>query len=118
MRGLMTGLLIFTALQLAGCNAADPGIDTSQSKGTMPASPKTPELIRDMSGPSPPAKHSVTRIIEQDPDADGIANSRCIVTETFDAAGNLVSRTREDDFDADGIVDSRRTTEYPAPTSY
>jgi hypothetical protein len=37
-----------------------------------------------------------SRIVEDDPDADGIPDYRVIITETFDAEGNLLltSRTR------------------------
>jgi len=57
-----------------------------------------------------PVDRRVSRMIEDDPDADGIANYRVIITDTFDADGNLVSTTRDEDFEADGIIDARSTT--------
>ena len=60
-----------------------------------------------------------SRTISRDDDADGLVDYRAVITETFDAAGNLLSRTKAQDFDADGIVDSRVTTTFdgrvPAP---
>ncbi len=53
-----------------------------------------------------------SRIIDEDPDADGIANYRTIITDTFDAGGNLVSTLQEEDFEADGVVDSRVMTSF------
>jgi hypothetical protein len=69
--------------------------------------------------PSPassPARHQVTRTIEQDPDGDGIANRRSIITERFDDSGGLLERIRELDFEADGIVDARDVTRFGGAT--
>ena len=60
----------------------------------------------------PPREHRESRTIERDPDGDGIANYRCIITDTYDASGRLIRRTRDEDFDADGIVDARTTTTF------
>ncbi|HET7810124.1 MAG TPA: hypothetical protein VFL16_06075 [Steroidobacteraceae bacterium] len=49
---------------------------------------------------------------ERDDDADGIADYRVFVTESFDAAGNLVGVTTEQDFEADGVIDERETTNF------
>jgi len=54
----------------------------------------------------PSVAHTASRMSSRDWDADGIDDYRVIVTETFDAAGNLLSRTKDQDFDADGIIDS------------
>ena len=45
-------------------------------------------------------------------DADGIADYRVFMTETFDAEGKLVSVTEEQDFEADGVIDARDTTNF------
>lgn len=54
----------------------------------------------------------MTRIIVKDPDGDGIANRRTIITEIFDEAGVLRESVREVDLEADGIFDSREVTSY------
>ena len=59
-----------------------------------------------------PLERRLSRTIEDDPDADGIADYRVIITDTFDAAGNLESTLREEDFEADGIIDSRVITSF------
>ena len=109
MRKWMTGLMILAALTLSACGRADGGVVWQPNKAE-PAPEGTTAL------PEPEtqadAGYSVTRSIDQDPDADGIADSRLIITETFDAAGNLLSSTQEEDFEADGIVDSRFTTTF------
>jgi hypothetical protein len=56
--------------------------------------------------------HRATRIIDKDPDGDGIANRRVLITEVFDESGMLLERIREDDFEADGIVDARNVTTF------
>ena len=43
--------------------------------------------------------------------------TRIIITDTFDAAGNLVGLVREEDFEADGIVDARGATSFDAAES-
>ena len=69
-----------------------------------------------VSAPAPmPARaerHRVTRIIDKDPDGDGIANRRIVITETFDDAGVLLESVREIDREADGIIDAREVTSY------
>lgn len=61
--------------------------------------------------PTPPQRR-MTRTIDKDPDGDGIANQRVVVTEIYDDAGALLQEIREEDFDADGIVDARRVTTF------
>ncbi len=60
--------------------------------------------------PRPGTPHRLARIIDKDPDGDGIANRRVLITEVFDESGMLPERVREDDFEADGIVDARNVT--------
>jgi hypothetical protein len=62
--------------------------------------------------PAPGGEHRISRIIDQDPDGDGIANRRIVITESYDAAGLLIERIREVDREADGIIDSRNVTQY------
>lgn len=47
-----------------------------------------------------------------DPDGDGIANRRIVITESYDAEGLLVELIREVDREADGIIDARKVTRY------
>jgi hypothetical protein len=66
-------------------------------------------------GTGPPvilAPRRATRTIGRDFDGDGIADSRVMITEIFDAAGTLVETIREEDFDADGIVDTRKVVTF------
>lgn len=56
--------------------------------------------------------HTTSRTFARDLDADGIDDYRVVITESFDAAGNLLSRTKDQDFDADGIIDSHVTTRF------
>jgi hypothetical protein len=74
-----------------------------------------------LSGPSPApvmpfmppvGERRVSRTIEDDPDADGIADYRVIITDTFNADGDPISTAREEDFEADGIIDARSVTKY------
>jgi hypothetical protein len=57
-------------------------------------------------------EHRAKRTIDQDPDGDGIANRRVVITEIHDDAGVLLERIREVDFEADGIIDSRSVTRF------
>ena len=111
----MTLLAILTVSAMSGCSGAHGAHDTAQST----ASRVSPVALESMSVPSeapaaapdPPGWRQV-RTIEDDPDADGIANYRVIITDTFDAAGNMVSTLREEDFEADGVIDSRVMTSF------
>ena len=108
----MTALMILAASVLGGCSRADGG-----APAPVPAAPRpTVVPIRPAGAVTPAAppagERRVSRTIEQDPDGDGIADSRRIITDTFDASGRLIQRTRDEDFDADGIVDARTTTRF------
>ncbi len=70
------------------------------------------DVTRDSGGERCPPGRRLSRTIEVDPHADGIANYRVIITDTLDAAGNLESTLREVDFEADGIIDSRVMTSF------
>ena len=111
----MTLLAILAATAMSGCSGAHGAHDSAQ-----PTAPRvSPVAWQSMSvpgeapaaAPSPYERRQV-RTIEDDPDADGIANYRVIITDTFDAAGNMVSTLREEDFEADGIIDSRVMTSF------
>ena len=99
--------LMPSALALSGCEGARgapqqaPVVRVSLPEGRVPE-PRA----------APPAEHTVSRNIDSDYDADGIADHRIVISETFDASGNLVRRIEEEDFEADGIVDSRTVTNF------
>ena len=108
-------LLLIIAVGLAGCGGALGAHDIAQP---TPARVPT-DASQSMGGPGAAlaAAPNTTegrrvRTIEDDPDADGIADYRVIITDSFDAAGNLVSTLREEDFEADGIIDSRVMTSF------
>lgn len=68
-----------------------------------------------MSAPPPVSAggaHRVTRTIDKDPDGDGIANRRIVITDVYDDAGQLLETIREVDLEADGIIDARNVTTY------
>jgi hypothetical protein len=120
------GVLLLLLVLLAGCDGASgaaqisaprtapahapggigigigSGVADARAAAQMPGAPAVPVS----------AGHSTSRTISTDQDADGIADYRVVITETFDAEGNLVSRTREQDFDADGVIDARSTISY------
>jgi hypothetical protein len=109
----MTGTL-FSGLLFAGCGSSH---EPAQIVQPALVSQAPIEPIRGPPPPtvSPPASgtaHRVTRTIDKDPDGDGIANYRIIITEVFDKSGMLLERIREDDFEADGIVDARNVTTF------
>ena len=108
----MTILAISTAFLLAGCQGAE---------GTANPVPGPPAVARMSPGADtpllmnramPPGPRQVSRTVEDDPDADGIADYRVVITDTLDAEGKLVSTTRSEDFEADGIFDARNTTYF------
>jgi len=100
--------VIVTCIALWGCNGAEGSAPRSQ-----PTTPAPSHEIRTSARmPVVPAPRQQTRVTERDDDADGIADYRVFVTESFDAGGNLVSVTTEQDFDADGVIDARERTDF------
>lgn len=114
MRKWMTLLAILGPHALSSCSGAHGAPDASSL--AVPAAPQ-PRLVPAPTLPAAPspAELRLSRTIEDDPDADGIANYRVVITDTFDAAGNIVSTLREEDFEADGIIDARHATYIDAP---
>ena len=104
---------LLSALLLAGCSdTQEPPTHAQTQVATRVSGPaeKSPPVAQ-----LPPASgtpHRLTRIIDKDPDGDGIANRRVLITEVFDESGVLLERVREDDFEADGIVDARNVTTF------
>jgi len=105
----MTLLAILGSNVLWGCSGAQGAQETSPPAAPI-APPAAPRALP--AGSPAPAERRLSRTIEDDPDADGIANYRVVITEIFDPAGNLVSTWREEDFEADGIIDSRQVTSF------
>jgi len=109
----MNGLAILCALACAGCGAkgAEPQPLAAPSSIAV-ALPKvrSPESGTAVVAAPAAGERRVSRTVEDDRDADGISDYRIIITDTFDANGNLVSTLREEDFEADGIIDARSTT--------
>ena len=102
-------------LSLLGCSSGGAPVTApvAEPRPSRPEIPLAAVAIEEGPGETPPAwpvERRVSRTIEDDPDADGIANYRVIITDTFDAEGNLLSTTRDEDFEADGIIDARSTT--------
>jgi hypothetical protein len=99
--------LMSCVLALSGCEGA---------QGAPQQAPVVSVSLPQVPAPEPrgvaPAERAVNRHIESDYDADGIADHRIVITETFDASGNLVRRIEEEDFEADGIVDARTVTNF------
>ena len=111
----MTLLVILAVSLMAGCNGALGAHDPApQEVPRGPAIASQSTVVPDAALAVAPNKSErrQVRTIEDDPDADGIANYRVIITDTFDAAGNMVSTLREEDFEADGIIDSRVMTSF------
>ncbi len=109
----MTGTL-FSGLLFAGCGAtqepaqiAQPAV-VSQAPGEPTRVAPPPTVLPAAGGTA----HRLTRTIDKDPDGDGIANYRMIITEVFNKSGMLLERIREDDFEADGIIDARNVTTF------
>ncbi len=84
----------------AGCGARQ---RTLRHRGAEPSHGRLPHAA---------CRQRRSRTIEEDPDADGIADYRVIITDTFDADGNPISTAREEDVEADGIIDARSVTHY------
>ena len=104
------GLLLLACIALSSCSRAQGEAEVPRTAVPEPA-PQVPPAIG-MSGPAASAPRRQTRMTERDDDADGIADYRVFVTESFDAAGNLVGVTTEQDFEADGVIDERETTNF------
>ena len=101
------GLLILAAAAQTGCSGAHGSAESSPAPVEQaPTEPSAIEL------PARVAPRQQTRATERDFDADGIADYRVFMTETFDAEGKLVSVTEEQDFEADGVIDARDTTTF------
>ena len=101
--------LMSCVLALSGCEGAQGA--PQQARVAQVSLPQVPAP-----GPQavPPAGHTISRNIDSDYDADGIADHRIVISETFDASGSLVRRIEEEDFEADGIVDARTVTNFGA----
>jgi hypothetical protein len=101
--------LMSCVLALAGCEGAQGASQQAPVAGvSLPQAPAPgPQAV-------PPAEHKVSRNIDSDYDADGIADYRIAISETFDASGNLIRRIEDADFEADGIVDARTVTNFGA----
>jgi hypothetical protein len=112
MRKRLAGLTWLFPMLLSGCGAPQ-AANVGQPAPPSLAASATPTANIPASLPAPVSENRVvSRTIDQDLDADGINDSRIIITESFDAAGMLISRTREEDFEADGIIDVRVTTVF------
>jgi hypothetical protein len=107
-----TNLLGLITLMLVACGGV-----RDEAAPRRIGKPPAPAAARALIGTAPPSArsngaHQVTRTIDEDPDGDGIANRRIIVTDSFDDSGMLVQRIRERDFEADGIIDARDVTHF------
>jgi hypothetical protein len=98
--------LMSCALALSGCEGVQGAPQQAPAGVSLPQVPvPEPRAV-------PPAERAVSRHIDSDYDADGIPDHRIVISETFDASGNLVRRIEEEDFEADGIVDARTVTNF------
>jgi hypothetical protein len=100
-------LVVLACAALSGCNGPQGSVEPRQPNLAQPRALPTSAQM-----PIAPAPRQQTRVTERDDDADGIADYRVFVTESFDAEGNLVSVTTEQDFEADGVIDERETTNF------
>ena len=107
------GLVVLALLALSGCSGAQGNTELPYTAApqSSPFSSPLPSIPSQLT-PVVPAPTQKTRVTERDVDADGIADYRVFVTESFDAQGNLVAVTRERDFEADGVIDARETTNF------
>ena len=101
--------LMSCVLSLSGCEGAEGAAQQAPVAGVSPPKVRVREPQT-----AAPAEHTVSRNIDSDYDADGIAEHRIVISETFDASGSLVRRIEEEDFEADGIVDARTVTNFGA----
>lgn len=99
--------LLSCVMALSGCEGAQGAPQQARVAGvSLPQAPApTPQAVA-------PAEHTVSRNIDSDYDADGIADHRIVISETLDESGNLVRRIEDEDFEADGIVDARTVTNF------
>ena len=105
------------SLLLAGCGGAPD--DSPRVETRIAEAPSVPAVAH----PALPATqsrgaHRTVNTIDKDPDGDGIANRRIIVTEVYDDRGALVERIREQDFEADGIIDARSVTHFDGTSPF
>ena len=116
MKGFCVECAIVLAGMLSGCGSGVAEHDkiALDGMGAAPAASavQAAAVPSTVAVPQAGAAHTASRTFSRDLDADGIDDYRVVITETFDAEGNLVSRTKDQDFDADGIVDSHVTTTY------
>ena len=107
-------VLVFVCLSPLSACEGEHGTRERLATATMPPVPFPVQATVAVSLPQESAAdgRSSSRTIDSDLDADGIADYRITVIETFDAEGKLIRRTEEEDFEADGIVDSRVTTSF------
>jgi hypothetical protein len=108
------GLVILACAIFCGCSGAHgsaqqaaPAAKDARGAVNVPTADAVPAAAFPV-----PAAREQTRVTERDVDADGIADYRVFVTESFDAEGNLVAVTEEQDFEADGVIDDRETTHF------
>jgi len=88
----MTGTLL-SGLLFAGCGGIqEPPTNTQPAVATRTAVVPTDDspLVANLTS-SGDTTHRVTRIIDKDPDGDGIVNRRIIITELFDKSGMKTS---------------------------
>lgn len=104
----LTHLVLMSCVVLtAGCEGAQ-GAPQQQPAGKV----GLPRVAAPAPQAALPAERTVSRNIDSDYDADGIADHRIAISEIFDGSGNLVRRIEEEDFEADGIVDARTVTRF------
>lgn len=113
MRKWLSGLALLGVLPFSGCGVqrAESAAVSDRIQARQEAS-AAPEVAMDISVAHPAGDRRESRTVEDDWDADGIADHRVIITDTFDADGNLLMSSRDEDFEADGIIDSRGMTKY------
>ena len=108
-----TALVIVCLSLLPACEGAH---GVREQLATTAASSVPVHVLEPVANSLPQASAAAGRTssqtIDSDVDADGIADHRITVIETFDAEGKLIRRTEEEDFEADGIVDSRVATYF------
>jgi hypothetical protein len=113
MRKWLSGLVLSCVLTLSGCgiHGAEPVAGASDRLQARQDSPAVTE-VAEVKPAQRAGERRESRTVEDDRDADGIADYRVIITDTFDADGNLLLTTRDEDFEADGIFDARSLTKY------
>ena len=114
MRKWLSGLALLGVLSSSGCgiHGAEPVTAASKRVQARHDAPAAAELTGVIPVAHPAGNRRESRTVENDWDADGIADYRVVITDTFDADGRLLLTSRDEDFEADGIIDSRRLTKY------